>query len=282
MARLHDVQQQAINNYLRFGAVSCKRSGTREQLAYHSDAKHALSLDGRQQLLSHILEMETPELLNSSSAGGHQKGCQLSWSNDFELLPLSSGHRNNLYSSRTAGEQQQQQVVVARGFARGEILGFVLGCMMPSSDAEQLLLSAASSEEAMQMAQLSFGFELECEEEQRQQQLQGGSSSRSKGVTVVAAGFLTGNPLAQVWCNSHCSLCCVLFLLYVAMLCTASVAHAARSARVDRLQGALRTHFCVGCSQTICKQYPLMSVLLRATELCRCCITARLAPALRG
>jgi hypothetical protein len=209
MARLHDAQQQAINNYLRFGAVSCKRSGTREQLAYHSDAKHALSLDGREQLLSHILEMETPELLNSSSSGGQQQGCQLSWTNDFELLPLSSSHRNNMFSSRTAGEQQQQQVVVARGFARGEVLGFVLGCMMPSSDAEQLLLSAATSEEAKQMARLSFSFELEGEEEQRQQQLQGGSSG-SKGVTVVAAGFPNGNPLAQVWCELWVSLLPVL------------------------------------------------------------------------
>jgi hypothetical protein len=240
MARLHDAQQQAINNYLRFGAVSCKRSGTREQLAYHSDAKHALSLDGREQLLSHILEMETPELLNSSSSGGQQQGCQLSWTNDFELLPLSSGHRNNQYSSRTAGEQQQQQqIVVARGFARGEVLGFVLGCMMPSSDAEQLLLSAASPEEAMQMARLSFSFELEGEEEQRQQQLQGGSSSSSsssssKGVTVVAAGFLNGNPLAQVWCELWFSLLpvlCVpfacLYLPHLAMPCIKSVAHAA-------------------------------------------------------
>jgi hypothetical protein len=220
MARLQDAQQQAINNYLRFGDVSCKRSGTREQLAYHSDAKHALSLDGREQLLSHILEMETPELMNSSNSDGNQQGCQLSWSSDFQLLPLSSGHMNNTYSSRTAGEQQQQ-VVVARGFARGEVLGFVLGCMMPSSDAEQLLLSAATPEEALQMVRLSFRFELEGEEEQRQQQLQGGSSSSSsKSVTVVTAGFKNGNPLAQVWFELLCAAACCCLLEFRVLLCT--------------------------------------------------------------
>jgi hypothetical protein len=188
-------QQQAIANYVRLGTVSCRRPGTREQLTYHSEAKHALSLDGREQLLSHILEMEAPELMNSSSDGG-EKSSYLSWSNDFQLLPLSSGHRN--YGQNSSSNEQQQQVVAARGFARGEILGFVLGCMMPSSDAEQLLLSAASPDEALQVARLSFSFELNGEGTQKESAAAGGSSSR-RNVTVVANGFLEGNPLAQVW-----------------------------------------------------------------------------------
>jgi hypothetical protein len=207
MDRLRDAQQQqqAILNYIRLGAVSCRRSGAQEQLSYHSEAKRALSLDGREQLLSHILEMEAPQLMNSSSCDGSQQSSRLSWSLDFRLLPFSSGHRNHCQDS-AASQQQHQQVVAARGFARGEVLGFVLGCMMPSSDAEQLLLSAASPEEALQTARLSFSFELAGEAGQQQQQQQqgaaGSSSSVRRSVTVVANGFLTGNPLAQVSCQT--------------------------------------------------------------------------------
>uniref|UniRef100_A0A383VBQ7 Vacuolar protein 8 n=1 Tax=Tetradesmus obliquus TaxID=3088 RepID=A0A383VBQ7_TETOB len=207
MEHLRDTQQQqqAILNYIRLGAVSCRLSGTREQLSYHSEAKHALSQDGREQLLSHILEMEAPDMMHSSSCDGSQRSNgRLSWSNDFQLLPLSKGHRNFCHSSRESSEQQQQ-VVAARGFARGEVLGFVLGCMMPASDAEQLLLSAASPEEALQVTRLSFSFELAGESKQQQQQQQqqrvaagGGSGSERRCVSVVAAGFLNGNPLAQV------------------------------------------------------------------------------------
>lgn len=205
MEHLRDAQQQqqAILNYIRLGAVSCRLSGTREQLSYHSEAKHALSQDGREQLLSHILEMEAPEMMHSSSCdGSQQSNGRLSWSNDFQLLPLSKGHRNFCHSSRESSEQQQQ-VVAARGFARGEVLGLVLGCMMPANDAEQLLLSAASPEEALQVARLSFSFELAGEGGQQQQAAAGHSSgSERRCVSVVAAGFLSGNPLAQVRCST--------------------------------------------------------------------------------
>lgn len=182
---------------------------------YHGAAKHFISSAGREQLLEYILELETAEHLSHQQIDTQGT---LSWCHDFKLRPLSRSHRNYGGSWEAYAYQQQQelQLNACRSFGKGEVLGFVLGKMMSTYDAEQQLLAAAlaAPSAALQAAKHRFDFLVEEIQEREdylaaeilefrfQMQQRKVVCTQSRSITVIGEDCTESNPLAKVRTSS--------------------------------------------------------------------------------